>query len=245
MLTILLVTGCAVPGTAAAEPVSFSHGTLDNQLTTKQPNAPSGFTYDARYHAANDPSADPPYMRRMVSQTPGLRRDTSVPERCTASDLELALRGPAACPPGSRLGGGNSTSVAFGSPTTVELDSFNAEGEQIILARSPLLTTIVRGQIHPDGSVEFAAPTCYPSVRPAGCPVDNVLQVESHMNIPAYTNAGRSYITTPGKCPKAGHWETTIHFWWADGSEDTVVAKQPCSRPAAQKKPRRTKTRRR
>lgn len=64
------------------------------------------------YHAADDPSGNPPYMRRMVFDNPaGLRYDTSVPDHCTASDVELMTRGADACPAGSRLGGGTSTTA--------------------------------------------------------------------------------------------------------------------------------------
>ena len=235
----MVVAGlCALSAPASAAPVAFPHGTVDHRLTTAQPNAPSGFVYEARYHAANDPSARPPYMRKMIfDNQSGLRYDTSVPDRCTASDLELALRGPDACPPGSRLGEG-STETAFGDGEAQDtrLDFFNNTNEQIILARSPIVTTVARGKIHPDGSVEFASPTCWPTVQPAGCPVDTVLQIASKMNVPAYTRGKRSWLTTPRTCPKSGFWRNTIRFWWADGTEDAVVVKNRCSRRAARRR---------
>jgi hypothetical protein len=242
-VTVLLAL-CAWPATAAAAPASFPHGTLDSQLTTTKPNTPTGGSYDGRYHAANDPDADPPYMQRMIFYEPaGMRRDTSVPAQCTASDVELALRGPDACPAGSQIGQGESTTKLMGEATTVQLQMFNNADQQIILARSPLVTSIARGRIHPDGSIEFASPTCYPSVPGVTCPVDTVLQIQTHMETPAYRDAaGRSYLTTPPKCPKAGHWRTTIRFWWKDGTEDTVVSTQPCSRKVA-KPTRRAKRR--
>jgi hypothetical protein len=165
---------------------------------------------------------------------PGLRYDTSVPKRCSATDLELATSGAAACPPGSRLGGGTTTSKFLGGfPSTVAVDFLNNTDQQIILARSPGLSTVARGQIHPDGSVEWASPTCFPSIQPAGCPVDDVLQLESSLSVPPYTRTShgvvRSYLTTPPTCPAAGHWETPIRLWWADGSVDTVTTEQPCT----------------
>jgi hypothetical protein len=239
-LVLILAALLLLPATAAAAPVSFTHGVIDNPLTTTKPNSPAGGTYDARYHAAGDPSGDPPYMQRMVFHPPaGLRRDTSVPAQCSASDVALALQGAAACPEGSKIGSGKSTTKFMGEPSDVELAMFNNANEQIILARSPLVTTIARGKIHPDGSIEFASPTCYPSVPGVSCPVDSVLQVSTHMEIPLYRDAaGRSYVTTPPKCPKSGAWQTTIQFWWKDGTEDTVVTKQPCSRPPAKSKRR-------
>jgi hypothetical protein len=236
-LPILLVLGLcgAWPAAAAAEPVSGPHEIVDNQFTTTQPNAPTGFSYEARYHAENDPEGDPPYMEKMIAYQPaGLRFDTSVPKRCTASDLELAARGAAACPPGSRLGGGTTTIKFMGEPpSTVEVDMFNNKDEQIIIGRSPVLATVARGRIHPDGSVEFASPTCYPSVPGASCPADNVLQLGSSIDVAPYTRTSggrtRSYMTTPPTCPASGYWETPIRFWWKDGSVDTVVTRQPCT----------------
>jgi hypothetical protein len=219
---------------AGAVAVSGPHETVDNQLTTTSPNAPTGFHYTGRYHAAGDPQADPPYMRKMVSyQPPGLRFDTSVPDRCGAGDLQLALQGAAACPPGSRLGGGTADGKFMGSASTLDVDFVNNANEQIIVARSPLLASVSRGKIGPDGSVEFASPTCYPALSPPGCPVDNALQLGSDIDVPEYTRSvdgvERSYMTTPPSCPSSGHWDLPISFWWSDGSSDTVVVEEPCT----------------
>jgi hypothetical protein len=234
-LALASAVGGATAGAAPAEPVSGPHETIDNRLTTTQRDAPSGFSFDGSYHAAGDPSANPPYMRRMVFYpSPGLRYDTSVPDRCTASDLELAIRGAAACPAGSRLGGGTSTTAFMGQfPSTLAIDFLNNANEQIILAHSPLLATVARGHINPDGSIEFASPTCFPAVQPVGCPLDTVLQLRSTIAVAPYTRAVdgvvRSYLTTPPTCPAGGSWEQPVRLWWADGSVDTVVTRQPCA----------------
>ena len=58
---LLLLSATALLATsAAAETVSGPHEVVDNQLTTTQVDAPSGFHYIARYHAAGDPGGDPP-----------------------------------------------------------------------------------------------------------------------------------------------------------------------------------------
>lgn len=239
LVVVALAGAAAYAASAAAQPVSGPHEVVDNTATTTQPGAPSGFHYSGTYHAANDPKGDPPYMRKMRFYEPaGQIYDTTVPPQCTASDVELALRGVDACPAGSRLGGGESTSKFMGQfPSTLQMDFVNGKGEQIILAHSPIVTSIARGKILPDGSVQYESPTCFPTVDPVGCPVDNVLQMHSEMNVPAYTKTidgkVRSYMTTPSTCPASGHWETPIQFWWADGSSETVVTKQPCTQPAA------------
>jgi hypothetical protein len=236
LVSLVLASYGIWAGSASASPASGPHETLESLFTTTQPNTPSGFSFTGRYHAAGDPAGDPPYMRRMTFYIPrGLRYDTSVPERCSASDLELATFGAGACPAGSRLGGGTSTSKFLGRfPSTLIVDVFNNTNEQIILARSPGLSTVARGRIT-SRAVEWASPTCFPSVQPAGCPVDDALQVDSSISVAPYTKTSqgvvRSYLTTPPSCPAAGHWETPIRLWWADGSVDTVVTEQPCTRP--------------
>jgi hypothetical protein len=238
-LVIQLVLGSMVgmPGSVAASPVSGPHETIDNRLSTSQPDAPSGFTFDGSYHAVGDPRGNPPYMRRMLFYNPaGQRYDTSVPERCSASDVQLETFGAAACPAGSRLGGGTTTTSFLGRfPGTVTVDLLNNTDEQIILARSPGVSTVARGRISPDGSVEYASPTCFPYLRPPGCPIDSVLQLKSSITMPPYTRLSngvvRSYLTTPATCPVAGYWQGPVRLWWADGSVDTVVTEQACTRP--------------
>ena len=216
--------------TATAEPVSFAHGTLDQQWTTTQPGASTGSHYTGTYHAAGDPSGDPPYMRRMTFYPPaGTRYDTSVPGRCTASDAELALRGPTACPEASRIGGGTGTAKAMGESNTLPIHVFNNTDEVVMVIESPGVFTVSRGQIGPDGSTQFDSPTCYPSVNVAGCPVDNALQTGSDVTMSSIERNGRAYLTTPPTCPETGYWESLMRFWWADGSEDAVPLRHPCT----------------
>jgi hypothetical protein len=236
LLILIVALAATWPAAATARPASGPHETLDQRFTTKRTNKPTGFSFTGRYHAAGDPNGRPPYMRRMIAYNPrGLRRDTSVPELCTASDLELAVRGADACPAGSRLGGGTTvTSFLGGPPQEIPVDLLNNTNEQIILARSPFLATVARGRIHPDGSVEFASPTCFPSLQPLPCPVDTVLQLRSTVAAPRYTRRSggrtRTYLRTPRTCPARGYWRTRFQLFWEDGSVDTVVTRQPCRR---------------
>lgn len=233
LFALIVATIAMWPAAAAAEPVTFAHGTIDQQWTTTQPGAPTGSHYTGTYHAAGDPAGDPPYMRRMTFYPhAGTRYDTSVPGRCTATDAELGLRGPSACPEDSRLGRGTGRAKAMGSETTVDIDVFNNTDEVVMVISSPGIFTVSRGKISPRQSVTFESPTCYPSVNLAGCPVDNALQLGSDVTMPAYVRDGRSYLTTPPTCPESGYWEAPIRFWWADGSKDTAVTRQPCTQPA-------------
>jgi hypothetical protein len=226
-----------VPVAARATPVSGPREAVDEQFTTMKPGSPTGFRFTGTYHAAGNPHGAPPYMRRMIGYSPaGNGYDTSVPAICSAGDSQLAIEGPSACPPGSRIGGGTTDSEFMGMfESRLEIDVFNNTDQQIFLTRSPFLTAVSRGQIRPDGSIEFDSPTCFPSSPLIShCPSDNALQLRSHIVVPPYTRVvhgvRRSYLTTASYCPCWGYWRTPIRFWWADGGVDTVLTRQPCQR---------------
>jgi hypothetical protein len=234
---VLAAALCALMcASAAAEPGSGPRETVDQTFTTTQPGASTGVGYDGRYHAAGDEQGEPPYMRRMVFYPPeGMRYDTSVPERCTANDFELSMNGPAACPEGSRLGGGETWGILQAPVAhsvvidryTHTIDIMNNTNEQIVLIKAEGYA-VVRGKFQPDGSIEFNNPTCFPQ-PPSGCVDEHVIQLGTSSLIPAYTNDAGAYATTPPTCPASGHWTTRIAFWWSDGSFDDVATTQPCS----------------
>lgn len=237
VLALLLL----VASSAAAAPASGPRQTVDQRFTTKRPGTPTGLHYSGSYHAAGDPEGNPPFLRRMTFHPPrGMRYDTSVPDRCTASDAELQLRGPEACPPRSRLGKGT-TEGLFLHPLTGfheykhDMHVVNNTDEQLLVIDSPLrIFTVVRGEIRHDGSIEYNPPTCFP-VPPTGCVNDYILQRSAATFVPPYTEKTpngriRSYARTPRTCPKRRYWKTTIRFWWSDGSEDAVTTRQPCRR---------------
>jgi hypothetical protein len=172
----------------------------------------------------------------------GMRYDNTVPAQCSASDVELELIGPAACPPGSRLGEG-ATEGLFYEPIghsfvfdhyVHHMDVFNGPSGEFLLVQSEGYT-VIHSHPRPDGSVEYDAPTCFPAPLTGQCPDDYVLQLKTTTVKPAYTTGLgrhlRSYATTPSTCPQVGYWNTTVRFWWADGSSDAVVSRQPCERP--------------
>jgi hypothetical protein len=230
---------------AVAEPASGPRQTIDQQFTSKLAGSPTGLAFSASYHAAGDPNGNPPYLRRMTFYPPpGMRYDTSVPDRCTATDVELEARGAAACPEGSRIGTGEAEGIFYqpiGHAFIVDhyqhtLDVLNNANEQILLVNSEG-STVQRGKFLPDGSIDFRTTTCFPAPPTGQCADDYILQLKSSTSMPAYTRTIggqlRAYATTPPKCPKQRHWASTVKFWWSDGSEDSVVSKQPCKRPRA------------
>jgi hypothetical protein len=240
---LLVAVFALLPVAATAQPANGPRETVDQRLTTKQTSSATGGSFNARYHAAGNKNGAPPPLRRMVFYAPsGMRYDTSVPARCTASDVELQARGPAACPAGSRLGGGTVEGlfyVPFAHSVLFDhyhhtVDVMNGANEQIVLIKSEGWT-VVRGRVRPDNSIDFTPTTCFPASPTGKCADEYIIQLASSTVLAPYkkTVGGRvrSYATTPAKCPAGGNWSSTVRFWWADGAVDSVVNKWPCTPP--------------
>jgi hypothetical protein len=238
---LLLVLLALWAAQAAARPGSGPRETVDQTFTSTRPSSPTGFSFSATYHAAGDKQAAPPALRRMLVYPPrGLRYDTSVPARCTAGDAVLQAMGPAACPANSLLGRGTAEGIFFvpfahdfvfdhyKHPTYV----LNNKNEQIVLIQSEGYT-VVRGRIRRDGSMDWVLPTCFPKPPGADCGDEYIIQLKTISRLAPYTRKSggrlRSYGTTPPRCPARGYWQTTVRYWWADGSVDSVATRQPCT----------------
>jgi hypothetical protein len=230
----VLALACAP--TAGAQPGSGPREDIDESFTATQPGAPTGLAFNGSYHAADNPQGNPPYMRRMEFVPPaGMGFDPTVPDQCTATDIQLEAQGPKACPAGSVIGSGTADGIFFEPVAHAfvidrfhhTVDIVNGPGQQIMLVHSEGYT-VVRGRMQPDGTTDFATPTCFPAPPAGGCADDYILQLGSSVAIPAYTRGAHSYATTPPTCPATGAWETTVRFWWADGTADDVVSRQPC-----------------
>jgi hypothetical protein len=229
---------------AAAQPGHGPRATVDQRFTSMHPNTPTGLSWSGSYHAAGDPKGNPPYLRRMVFYPPkGLRYDTSAPARCTATDAQLAVQGPDACPAASRIGGGKVEGLFYVpfSQGSILFDHYkhdaivlNNTNEQIVLVHSEGYT-VQRGTVHPDNSIEFNPTTCFPASPTGHCADDYILQLKSSTFLPRYTRTSggttRAYATTPPRCPRRGHWRTTVAFWWGNGATERVATTQPCKRP--------------
>jgi hypothetical protein len=251
LLVVVILALCAAG--AAAEPGTGPRESVDQGFTTRTPGSPTGLTFTGVYHAAGDPKGDPPFLRRIVvTAPPGMRYDTSAPERCTASDAQLQLLGPDACPAGSKIGTGTIEGiiyVPFAHGFVFDhfkhnLHVLNNADEQILLVESEGYT-VVRGRLTPDGSLEFTPTACFPAPPTGQCADDYVVQLKSVTSIPAITRTSggtvRSYAVTPPTCPASGSWQTTMRFWWSDGTADTTASSQPCARPAASPRPKHRK----
>jgi hypothetical protein len=197
-----------------------------------KPRKSSGALESIDYVNPSDPQAKPPAVRRVVIEAArGARWDTSVPDRCVASDAELMTLGEAACPPGSKVGDGQ-VSVDTGLPgparfIQVDVDFFNNTGQLIFLntERASGARTVIRGVVN--GRRIVTDVTTLPGTPPDGGAIDTV-----HIHDPAISSGRRhhrrAYLRTPRRCPRSRHWTNAITFAYGDGVAQTVTTASPC-----------------
>jgi hypothetical protein len=226
----------AWPAAATAAPASGPRETVDITVTTTAPATSAGLTYAAAYHAAGDPGGDPQALRRIAVLAPaGTRVDTTVPDRCAASDQQLELMGDAACPPGSRVGSGQVTvKVLGGPPSTYPTSVFNADHAQLELVKSgDRGIAVARSTIDENGNIDGEVPTCITGgTAPSGCPFDQSALISQKLTTEALAAGSRAYLRTPPSCPASGSWETRVLLTYADGVTDAVTPQQPCAAAA-------------
>jgi hypothetical protein len=221
------------PAVARGLPSSGPHETVDMATTTSQPHASAGLRYAARYHAANDPSGDPPALRHLLIELPaGTRIDTSVPGRCSASDLEIMLVGESACPPSARVGSGQVTVEQVGTGvSTYDTVLYNADHDVLELVESGGRVVGIAHTYQHGTTLDGPVPTCITGGNPPdGCPFDELRLLANQLQIQPLSVGGRNYGTTPPTCPRSGFWTIRVTLSYADGSVDTVTPETPCSR---------------
>ncbi len=215
---------------AAAEP---SRQTASLKFTTMTPGAPTGVVLDADYFDPANPEGKPPAVRRVVTTlASGARYDTSVPEQCTASDAELMLAGPSACPAGSVVGTGWLTFDSGAGDTTAGVSFHNRTDELIFVntVQGTPARTVLRAPI--SGTTITSDVPTLPGTPPDGGALDQV-----HYEDFPVVKDGRGYITTPPTCP-TGTWINSVTFTYADGVTQTVRSASPCTKPKPQAKPK-------
>lgn len=234
LLVLLLLVPAASARAGSAPGVDFELG-----FTTPEPGSPSGLTIAMRFTNPQDPQTAPSPQRSVVLELPdGSRLDLRAVPVCEASDAELMLRGPAACPPETQLGTGSLTFRTDGGPL---LDPFVADARvfnggdalvEVFGPRGTTLTTAVgrRRQTGPTQLSETLAPT------PGGPPDGESSITELTLALPARTGAGgAALLRTPATCP--GAWTSRLEVVTADGRTTGVTDTTPCVAPAGASTP--------
>jgi hypothetical protein len=205
-------------------------GTLT--FTTSQPGAAGGTVLDVDFQNPDDPNAKPYAVETMViHMPPGTVTDTTVPPQCHATDAEIYLQGPAACPPDSKIGSG--LAVSDNGPGSsprydeTELTHFNNQDEIVgigVNKRIPAIKTIDRTQIEGDTTTSF-----FP-LFPGFPPPEPYTPVKSlDVTLPAYERDGRIYNRTPPTCPGVGYWTFVLDFNYRDGGTESIESRSPCT----------------
>jgi hypothetical protein len=217
----------------AALPASAQAGTradYQQKFTTALPGTSTGTDTRIVYKHPDDPEAKPIPVRREVFTFPkGTRFDGSVVPDCTASDLELQVSGPAACPAESQVGSGHDGTFMTGFPgsgeTPMDLDMFDAQRGFIVVGSpsdNPMLRQV--GRATREGRVVTVNAPRMPGGPPEG---ESALR-RIHNVFDARSAGDRAYVRTPRTCPRSGSWKFKLRLVWADGVKTKHVDRMPC-----------------
>jgi hypothetical protein len=231
---LCVLTWFAAPSIAAA---ATDRQTASFTFTATQPGVPTGSNFSVDWQDPANPSGKPyAVMRTVVTLPPGAVTDTSAPEECKATNAELEAQGAAACPPSTRVGGGDVVSDTGSTgafpPRFVhnKVDLFNNTDELIGVADatdSPVVPGITR-TVNRSPIQGRTTTSDYPAF-PGNPPPDNFSAIKTlHLSGAPLVHNGRAYLRTPPVCPSSGHWTTSITFTYFDGVSQTVEATSPC-----------------
>ena len=221
----------------AAAPEATS-ATLTPTLSPNRPGAKGALTLAVKY-TGGAMGVPAPVHQSVLSLPPGLTLEVPSLRSCSATRLEAL--GPSVCPPQSLLGRGHALAEALagseviseevelwafigpprGNTPTVELVG---EGSKPVPAQLVVTGTIVPA--HPPYGEQLVIPfppvPSLPSVSETSL-ANLTLTIGTSGPHPA---RGANTVLVP-RCP-AGGWPFAAAFTYADGSNDSAVAKQPC-----------------
>jgi hypothetical protein len=198
-------------------------------FTTSVPGAPAGSDTQLLYKNPNDPNAKPIPVRREVFTFPsGTSYDETVVPDCTASDLEIQLFGPSACPADSYVGGsqGDTTMTGFdNSEQAADVYAWDQGGDLVLLGGShdiqPIRFVTHARRVGQVVTVEVPR-------TPGGPPDGESALRRVHHVFPARTLGSRAYMRAPRRCPKSGYWTFKGEFTFSDGVVETDTYRQAC-----------------
>jgi hypothetical protein len=230
----------------AALPRQF--GSFTNTATA--PGAATGLVVDLKFRNPENPSQKPYTAKTMVVHAAaGGVIDTTVPPQCHASDAQLMLQGPSACPPDTKIGSGFSISdTGGGGPlprdSRATITNFNNQDEVIgvgVVDSLPALKPVDRTKIHGRDST-----TNFPLFPGAPPPDPYTPFKQLHVVFPRYVRNGRAYMRTPPSCASVGYWTIVAEFTYVDGVKQSLESHSPChasGRPPTKPKPKPKKRR--
>ena len=227
---VAAVVAAALPASALAGP-RFDYRQV---FTTSIPGASTGLDTRILYKHPDDPNAKPIPVRQEIFTFPsGTRFDESVVPDCTASNTELQLRGGAACPAETWIGGGLGDTSMTGFPgageTLLNVNAFEFGGGEFRVVGGPEGMPIRSVAM---GRREGRTSTVEIPQTPGGPPDGQNALRRIHNVFPARSVGDRAYIRTPSKCPSSGVWTFKARLTFADGGVERNVSRMRCRRRA-------------
>ncbi len=230
------LAACFVPGFASAQD-DTSRQTANLAFAEQRPGVASALAFEIDYRNPDDPDGKPPAVSKVVTTlASGAQFDTSVPERCAATDAELIAQGEAACPTGSKVGGGSvriDTGLAGpGRYLETDVSLLNAADQLILLFTDRASGAHVPVRAAVEGGTTTTNSPPLPGAPPDGGAVD-VVDLGFDAISRSINGEQRAYVATPDSCPDSGAWVNTIDFTYSDGVSQTVPTSSPCTASAA------------
>jgi hypothetical protein len=233
MRSLVALAACAVVLFVAAPAVADGPRQVGSfQFTSTLPGTSTGTVLHVDFQNPTDPNAKPYALETMVIHGPaGSVTDTTVPPQCHATDAEIYLEGPAACPEDSQIGNGVAVSdQGPASPgnryTRTDITDFNNEDEVVGIGVNediPAIKTIDRTQL--DGPTSTSHFPLFPGAPPPE-PYTPVKTLD--ISFPPYSRGGRAYHLAPPTCPAVGYWTFTLEFVYRDGVVQSFDSHSPC-----------------
>jgi hypothetical protein len=226
LIPIALALLC-LPAAAGAQ--ESTRQTAELTLDSQRPGTSTGARLSIDYVNPADPEAKPPAVQKVVLELPaGARIDTSAPAVCGASNAQLIAGGPAACPPESRVGGGELL-LDTGVPGPARL----LDNHVTLLNNTGELIFVLESKSEPGARIVTRAvltdTTITTEVNPIpGGPPDGFVAIK---RVRLALDERPGYVTTPPSCPPARVWTSTATFAYRDGASQAVKATTPCVAP--------------
>jgi hypothetical protein len=231
-MAFAVILCAALPAGAGAQAGARQSAQL--RFVESEPGRPSALTLSIDYVNPADPNAKPPAVRTVVEDlATGAQIDTSIPDRCPASDAQLMAQGAGACSAASRIGSGT-IRIDTGLPDPgrfidADVVFLNNTDQLIFLStdRGTGARVVTRSEIR-GGKVLTSAPLL-PGTPPDGAAID-VVHVRLDEVSRQVGGARRGYITTPSECPGTRSWLNSVEFTYADGVSQKVATQSLCKK---------------
>jgi hypothetical protein len=223
------VAMAAPSANAAAQPNRFWF-TFD----TTKPRTPTDAALHILYRDPEDPQNPdgkaPPLTYVKIAAPPGTVFDPTAVPACHASDAELMLLGPPACPPASRVGQGFGSVVADPGPP----DPFVADVALFNYGEGIVEVLTFPGDVRATDRAKFEGSSTL-VLHPAVVPGISEREF-SFIYHGRRRGSGKPFITTPPSCPRSGVWTSRLTYRVTTGATYHARSVTPCDRPASSRR---------